>query len=323
MKTISRLAILLIASVMISSCTKHEVDKPLKTPKLEKVEASISVDIIDWSEGEGCGLMEADLIAGQTNLVGTVAFKQLNGELLVKYEVDNACLITETHLFSGQYADIEFANEDIPKIGHFPYSWEEEGTSNVVIMAIDLDEINLDENGCFDIFAHAVVDCGEGFEEETAWGKPYSSEKVFALKSLMDGSGGTEQGWMLDGAIIYRSINDAIGQSIDIVAYSDLTTVVGQVKVEKDGDILRFTITSNSGMVYWTHFFAGSMDGLLATGIWNHWGYPDTEGDDDDVGDSEHIFEFDASQFFNESPDTGFTGPRWGWYIPGYCLGGC
>ncbi len=321
MKNFKLLAILLIATFMTTSCSKHEQFETDESLKLNGVLKSAPADIliypddaVTWPGSDGCELAVYDLFGGQTIHLGTVSVITYSGDVYVKYELNEGsdCLITETHLYLGDIADLPTGKNDNPKIGHFPYAWEDEVGSPVVIMKIPGQE------GCFDIAAHAVVKCGG--DEETAWAK---EGNIFALKSLMQQPDLSFK-WSITGipgtwcsSFIYLTLNEALGETIPLVYFNNGVTPYGEVSVELDGDIVRFTVTSDNGDVDNSHLFVGSLNYLNSIGICNHGSFP---YQDNDQG-PQHVFEFPASIL--EGDGNEFGGSAWGWYIEEYCMGDC
>jgi len=327
MKTLKFLAISLIAVFMVTSCSKQDQNDLTESLELDgmlkKAPAAITIwtekDGTTWPIATGCGLEVYDLFGGQTIHMGTVSVMTVGEYIHVKYELneDSECWkITETHVYVGSIDGMPVGKKDNPKIGHFPYAWEDEIGSDVVIMQIPIEE----GWECPDIAAHAVVKCGEN--EETAWAK--NPEVIFAIKSKMqlsDGSywpamsGGSPGTWCEN--FNYLPLLENLGKTLDLVDYSDGVTVLGKVSIEFDGDIVSFTITSDNGGVDNSHLFVGSVNALNTIGICYHNSYPYKDNDPAD----QHVFEFPASILDGEG--TSFSGSAWGWYISEYCMGDC
>lgn len=320
MKKLKFLLLASLAIVLLGSCEKKkqfkDMDAEFKT-KMVKSSFSISNDA-EWpSETEGCNLQTYDLIGGQHIHMGKVSVKTFDGSVFVKYEANEGCLITETHLYFGDVDnDPEVWKNGIPKIGHFTQKWEGSGVSEIVheVPVLDMD--------CFDIAAHAVVTCENG-GEETAWA---NCQQVFALKSLVDigaynkwgitGEPGTEDGWCSN--FKYYSINEALKGPIDLVAYYNGQTIYGEVVLEQAEGVLTFTITSDFGEVYKSYLFVGTVAELEDHGICNYPTFPYNEISPTDEDVMEHIFEIP----YYVSCANEFSGNRWGWYVP-YCPGEC
>lgn len=330
MKNLRLMAFTLTAIFIVTSCSKEEAEFTEANDQfsaLKKAPVDIPIylddDDFDWPGDNVCAGPEVyDLYGGQTILMGTVSILTTSEDnLLVKYELsqekkDAGCLITETHLYVGPLEDL-LDKKGSPKIGHFKYAWEGEAGSCVVIMQIPDDVICEDGDV---IAAHAVVSCGE--DEETAWAK--GREQVFALKSKMQVSEGyykwamttgpvhtaitTSNDWCLN--FDYLPLMEIIdGLPIPLVYYADGKTKYGEVSVELDGDIVRFTVSSDYGGVNNSHLFVGSLEYLNSIGICDHESFPFQKNDPE----GQHVFEFPASIL-----DGSFTGSRWGWFI-NYC----
>ena len=118
-----------------------------------------------FANGGGNGdEFESELIAGQYNVVGNVVITVEYETLTI--EITSDCDIVETHVWVGDdLEDIPRTKKGNPKIGHFPYTADDE---------IDLTQLD----DTIYVLIHAVVDCPCG--EETAWadtfGTPFSDE---------------------------------------------------------------------------------------------------------------------------------------------------
>ena len=187
MKILRFLILGLLTLVLFTSCEKQAPIKPMKTDNAAKVVRVPLQEMADWPEDDACDMHTFDLIAGQYMYAGSVhaAVEIVDGvpTLFVKYEAFGDCEITEAHLFVGNSASVIPANKPgNPKIGHFPYFWDEMGPETEVVFSIPVEDLDLLEDGCFKIAAHAVVIC-DGVEE-TAWAR--GSDLVFALKTYVD-----------------------------------------------------------------------------------------------------------------------------------------
>lgn len=168
MKTFRLLFIFTAALMLAVSCSEDEnADMEVLSAK-----KTMTYDMDAWRAAmpDFCGPVQYhDLIGGQTILMGSVAVANDGTYLYVKYEADPGYVITETHLFIGDVMDGDFpkTKKGNPKIGHFPYASENYEGSQVVVYNIAIEDIDGD---CFDVAAHAVVECEDGSCEETAWG---------------------------------------------------------------------------------------------------------------------------------------------------------
>jgi hypothetical protein len=321
MKKLKFSVIAIAMVVFLGSCEKKGGIRPFdEENQFKNVQKSVLVDLADWNADAGCNLLTFDLIGGQSKLMGSVTVKTIGGAILVKYEVEEGCMIKETHLFVGNdISEMPVGNSGNPKIGQFPYSWEGDGT-DVVIHEVPLDGLNT----CFAIAAHAVVWCPDG--EETAWGKGPDSP-VFAIKALVDISeiytwyvitGVDElpyqgqENWCAN--FTYFPVMENIGETLPLKRYNrgdDRASVT----LEKVDDFVKFTIRSYYGKVYRSELYAGSLEGLQAIGICNHTSFPYITNTTADT----HEYLFPCSFFDNELT---FEGQRWGWYFT-YCPGPC
>jgi hypothetical protein len=317
MKRLLFVMMVLGSVLLLSSCEKHDNFQQNKPEKIAKVVKHPLLEMAVWPGEMGCGLMTFELLAGQNILAGSVQAIISDGQLFVKYQALEDFLITEAHLFVGNMeAVIPTGQAGNPKTGHFPYFWEEQGSEEEVIFSIDLEELDLG-GGCIKIAAHAVVVGPEG--EETAWA--FGDNSVFAVKSLMDTERDPSKQWLITGLpggwcdnFTYYNISEALLNPIDLVLYVNGRYVYGNVTVEHVGDVYRFTIAPDleGGLVYRTHFFAGSIDALTSLMV-DCDGYKSFETKETPDGASEHVFEVPVS--VQGSP---FDGHRWGWYVT-YC----
>lgn len=117
----------------------------------------------------------ADLLAGQTERIGTVCYSMndpLNTEITVTYNVNDPWIIDEAHGWLGKnLADMPQTKKGSPKIGLFPYGGSVAGTSFSFTAA--LADIGV---GCATTMlaaTHAAVrntDPSAGGRTETGWG---------------------------------------------------------------------------------------------------------------------------------------------------------
>ncbi|MEN8158222.1 MAG: hypothetical protein ABFS10_14815 [Bacteroidota bacterium] len=321
MKSFKLLAITLIAAFMVTSCSKEEQFESDESLMLNGALKSAAVDIpiypddatVTWPGDDGCGQEVYALIGGQNIPMGTVSVITYDGDLYVKYELNEGsqCSIIEANLFLGDINDLPTGKNGNIKIGHFPYAWEDENGSDVVIMKIP------EQLGCFSIVAHAVVKCGE--DEETAWAK--GDETIFALKSRMEVTEdwfrwsitGTPGTWCSN--FIYLSLNEALGETIPLVYYNDGVTKYGEVSVALVGDIVQFTITSDNGDVNNSHLFVGSSEEWNSIDHCDHWSFDYQDNNEA----PQHVFEFPAA-ILMDGASAALPGTAWGWYIPEYCM---
>ena len=331
MKNLKILALAFFAVLMINSCSKQEQADLIESIDQGGMLKSAKADIpifpevnVTWPADPECSEAVYDLFGGQTILMGTVSVITDGGDLFVKYELnkdhkDAGCKITEVHLYVGPQDGIPMQKSN-PKIGHFPYAWENTRGSDKVILQITRGI------SCDDIIAaHAVVSCGDN--EETAWAK-CSSEKVFVVKSKVTVNDPAQYGDSTSIAAItgvpgtsgdfcsiltYFPIMESLGETIDLVYHNDGVTVIGHVTLEAiEGGKVRFTFTTDQGVLDYTHLFIGSVLELNNMGICDHWDYPYKKSSTT----GEVVLEVPLGTTESECGE--FGGSRWGWYV-NYC----
>lgn len=339
MKTFRLLFIFTAALIFAVSCSEEEnADMDMLSAK-----KTLTYDMDAWRAAMPlfCGPVQShDLIGGQTILMGSVAVANDGTYLYVKYEADPGYVITETHLYIGDVMDGDFPRTkkgNNVKIGHFPYASENYDGSSVVVYKIALDEI---EGDCFDLAAHAVVECEDGSCEETAWGAGRKSgEAIIAVKGFVKYSeevnGETveirtqsySEGILFaEDCPYYRmwgyiSIDLADFQEGTFNIINSLGFVYGTVSTSIVGENLVLTFAENEGYTFDGQFvFAGALNELF-----NYY-------------DSESCPEYYLFPYFTdvaelsipladlpvgsseEAMDLGTT--RWGFYFD-YCLASC
>jgi hypothetical protein len=313
MKTF-RLLFIFTAALMLSvSCDKLETD-PNGGDDLRKGKTTLPAEFLEeWPDLGGCEQYYS-LIGGQTIDMGMVVVGNDDSYVYVMYSAGEGNLIAETHLYLGPIDEMPETSKSNPKIGWFPYATEE--TSDKIIYKIDVTQVPTDENGCFDVAAHAVVVCEDGGCEETAWASGGSDDLYFVLKSRMDGDGGEVETWAAtenNNAGYIFNLSNSIGQVFDM---HDIfwTYTPGELAVTLESGIIKFTVNSDYGSLIWSRMFLGTLDELNAIGQWNYYNFPYQINVVDDV----HVFEF-SSSLLNSGDEMEFDGNRWGFYV-NYCL---
>ena len=327
MRTIRFLAISFLAILVITACSKQELDIPYSLED-EAVLKSAKVDIdiyprddVTWTY-DGCDYRVYALYAKENIHVGTVSVittNEMDGSYhYVKYELDEGsdCMFTEAHVYVGWDTLIPLGKKGNPKIGHFPYAWEDPIGSSMVIM-----KIPMDESWYHPVFAaHAVIKCGE--DEKAAWAK--TSPVVFALHSNMRVDESNYQAAITGHPGIWCSNFDYLpvirnlGKTFDLVYYEDGYTVLGQVYFTEVWNVVRFYVTSIYGGVDDSYLFVGSVDKLNKIGICNYQEFPYKDLNKED----EHYFGFYRwSNIFARS--FRFEGGSWGWYTYFYAVHTC
>lgn len=315
----------LIVLVLSTSCEKNDKIKPMKLDGDTKVVKAPLIHMENWPE-DNCSLQTFDLIAGQHYYAGSVKAVVADLEdvptLFVKYETIGDCELTEAHLFVGALgASIPQGKNGNPKIGHFPYFWEDMGSADEVIFSIALEDLGLEEGDCFKIAAHAVAIC-DGVEE-TAWAR--GSDLVFSLKCYPEGSRivGAETPKAITGQdvpdpwehrLIYYPLAQALAEDIPLVSHWDGSTPMGVARVELVSQgVYQLVVTLNEGLVEETDLYVGPASGFDPYD-WDDW--------DQFIPVSPvnpHIIPLDVSEILSGH---GFDGSRWGWYVE-YCPPSC
>jgi hypothetical protein len=322
MKNFKLLFIMMAAVMFAVSCSEEEAS-------IEDLSAKKATfyDTDHWDAIEFCGPVRYhDLIGGQDILMGSVAIGNTADTLYVKYQANPGYVITETHLFVGDVMDDDFpkTKKGNPQIGHFPYASEKLDGSTVVVYSISLDEIDGD---CFDVAAHAVVECEDGSCEETAWGAGRKNELVMAAKIfLLEGGYSISTGvdfadeCVLYGNFGYVTINIDEGLAGSAVLTSNSGEYVGLLNATIIDGNLEFVFESGdfTAIISQSHIFVGTLDDLLNT-IDDFYKCPEYK---------EFPYNLGSSVSVNELPDVGsgevkeLSGVRWGYYFD-YCLSSC
>ena len=265
----------LISLVLLTSCEKNDKIKPMNSNDATKVVKAPLINMEEWPEGENCSLQTFDLIAGQHIYAGSVeaVIADLNevSTLFVKYKTHGDCKLTEAHLFVGAPdAVIPAGKKGNPKIGHFPYFWDDGGSESEVVFTIPLDVLELGTDDCFKIAAHAVVIC-DGVEE-TAWAR--GSDLVFALKSYTVDEKGEDGPKLVTGQdvpdperweerLIYYPLAQALREEIQLVSHADGSLVLGNAFVREDGeDGYELVVTAYEGLIELTWLYVGPASGF-------------------------------------------------------------
>ncbi len=284
-----------------------------------------------WGELDFCGISTHELIGGQTIVMGTVVIGNTEDSLYVKYQADPGYILTETHLFVGDVMSDDFpkAGKGNPKIGHFPNATENFGGSNIVMYSIALDDIDPKSNGCFDIAAHAVVECEDGTCEETAWGAGeikneivFASKSTFIIPDLYTTTAKTQGISYVDeedcwwGPTFGYYILDLIDFTPTTVSLSTTSgSELGTLNVSIEGDDLVFTMAGANGAILNSPFlFVGDLYDLFSYTI--EGGCPDWKN----FPYQEAVTRIPLSDFSGGTTGEAmeFEGRRWGFYFE-YC----
>jgi hypothetical protein len=321
MKNLKFAFLLLLLPALLVSCEKKQDLRALKMERsVEKVVKAPLISMADWPE-DGCGLQTFDLIAGQYMFVGAVhTIMSGDGQtLFVKYETYGDCEITEAHLFVGNsFSVIPTGKTGNPKIGHFPYFWEDMGSATEVVFSIDVEDLGLTDD-CFKIAAHAVTVC-DG-REETAWAR--GSDLVFSLKVYYNE--GEYKGLMADESfaggsdwqshMIYYPLAYALDNPIDLKSILDGSSPFGTAEVVEAGGDHQLVITAPDGLEISKTFIYIGPEEAFHTDVQN-WPVIDTWNSPvNPLVIPVSISDVLAGQEF--------SGSRWGWYVeycPAHCL---
>lgn len=121
-------------------------------------------------EEESCDdPVETTIYAGQHIKVGKILISNDKEHLFVTYDLNGSnWWLKEAHLFAGNIEEAPFSNSGNPKIGKFPYHWNDEYLKTYTF-SIPLNQLGTD----ISIIAHGVVVQREGAQStssETAFG---------------------------------------------------------------------------------------------------------------------------------------------------------
>ncbi|MCW3804169.1 hypothetical protein [Plebeiibacterium marinum] len=141
-----------------------------------------------WEECEDC-IEVIDIIAAQHYDVGDLIVWKENGDLYVKYAIDEGYKLEDAHLYVGCLGDIPVNKSGNPQIGHFPYNMSEDMVDGGIFVIPSDYLLNL-ECDCWVVAAHAVVSkmVGEEYWEETAWsdGNEFVDDRNWGTYSVSD-----------------------------------------------------------------------------------------------------------------------------------------
>jgi hypothetical protein len=153
---------LAFACISLFSCKKTEVPPP------EKIE--IAPALVIGPDG-GCPATEVTLLAGQTMNAGTVSVTNDANYYYVTYTTANGWLLTQTHLYVGNCANIPVNNPGNPIPGQFPYAGSH---NNITTYTYQVPIAAIGAGNCGCIAAHCVVvklnSNGGVASQQTGWG---------------------------------------------------------------------------------------------------------------------------------------------------------
>ncbi len=121
--------------------------------------------------GEGCTPTEVTLIAGQTMEAGTVSVVNDSVNIYVTYTTTNGWVLTQTHLYVGDCAQIPVNAPGNPIPGQFPYGGNH---NNITSYTYTVPLSRIPAGTCACIAAHAVVKqynaSNQLVQTQTGWG---------------------------------------------------------------------------------------------------------------------------------------------------------
>jgi hypothetical protein len=155
-----------ICSISLFSCKKESTDH---VPYITEV----------GNDGGGgretnpnCLPTTVSLIAGQNMTAGSVTVVNDDTYIYVTYNTAEGWVLTQTHLYVGQVAQLPMANNGNPKPGQFPYKTTH---NNVTNFTYTIPLSALGTGGCGTIAAHAAVKQFDAsgntlLQTQTGWG---------------------------------------------------------------------------------------------------------------------------------------------------------
>lgn len=156
LNSMKKILLFIAVVAVIAGCSKKEVNN------------DAAIDIFN-----GYGHLKgtnptATLWAGKTINVGSVTYGiDDDGNFTATYNLTDGWVMSESHLFAGDKADMPLNKPGNPKIGRFPYAADHDMVSTYTYL-IPLAELPPCEEPGFTTAAHAVVH-GPNGQEETAW----------------------------------------------------------------------------------------------------------------------------------------------------------
>lgn len=155
-----KLFLIAITSMALFSCSKSDVTGIISDSQAE----------LGGRDGDPTGGCEpvsttVDLMAGQTQIAGTVTAESDGTNLLVTYTTNELWSLEDIHLYVGEFELAPQNNGGNPMPGRFPYKQQFADPVSTFSYEIPLSSLP----DCFIIAAHAVVrKTGSG--TETGWG---------------------------------------------------------------------------------------------------------------------------------------------------------
>lgn len=154
--------------VLCFNCNVEKVDEDIEN--LLESKFSITESTVNHVYSKDCeNCSEFNLIAGQNEIAGTVTIEMDTENLTITYETNIGWTIDLTHLSIGDCSEqwVPTTGSGNPKVGKFEHTEPHHTSPNQVIYSIDLDLVDIDDNGDFCVAAHAEVNGPTG--GETAW----------------------------------------------------------------------------------------------------------------------------------------------------------
>ncbi|BAO56380.1 hypothetical protein [Nonlabens marinus] len=158
------LSTLLLCAVLFTACSVEENSEPIP----QQIDFNINSSAFGAKSTSPTAVLcqSTDLIAGQTEVVGTVEVYVDGTVVSIVYTTIPGWNLDETHMSVGNCTgDIPTTGSGNPKVGHFEYSANHSDGTTVVTYTAD--STNLPAETC--VAAHAVVSSTAG-ANETAWG---------------------------------------------------------------------------------------------------------------------------------------------------------
>ena len=170
----------LVAGISLIACEKNQqlLDdqnlKPNAPVSTKKADNSISPDKVIVPGESPCPVTVTQLTAGQFINAGSVTVTNDENYIYVMYTTANGYVLTQTHLYVGNCANIPLNNQGNPVPGRFPYKATHANLTTYTYQ-VPISAISAGSCGC--IAAHAAVvkldEAGNIVDSQTAWGSGY------------------------------------------------------------------------------------------------------------------------------------------------------
>lgn len=257
-------ALLLIGTIVLLiatySCSKENETPDTALLKAGRVSSSFTIVPENELPADRCGENEYDLIAGQYLVSGNISVFTNGGYIYISFKTNASWLIQETHVYIGPQSGIPVNKSGVPVPGHFPYNNSFTPAVSEITYMVSLDDIVRDENGCFIIAAHAVVDNGE--VTETAWGNGISFEDAFGIDR-----------WGYISEYCLQECDECVFDPMVVTVIRKNTTVgdaafngaIGDMTIVKDVEHEQYILTFK--LLDYVSFFSTELNDY-ATGYW-------------------------------------------------------